>query len=256
MNNTKYYDKHIKNIKNINSIERGDIAMNIGISFLGNEKKMQGPIKGTLHINGQSFMVGKAADKTKDNKTTTNLQEDPAKQKQKMLQEAIEQIKKNMWGEDSEERYQEILKKVENGEELSAQELSYIKMKDPKLYAELKMEIMIAEQFEEHLKHCKNKEQAQNAYMLVTNSAAKMCGIKGGSTTPNHERFERLMKRIDKVWEKYNKGELGKKTNQQKIMLKGNEKEMEQNKLREKQISQIKSFQIVEEEGLEYSTQA
>ena len=106
---------------------------------------------------------------------------------------------------------------------------------------------MVEKQLEEKLKHCKTKEQAKDIYIVTMHKAQKLCGIRNNSNTntkPNLERYNRLMKRIDKVWEKYKKGELGKKEDEDEI-----DKKEQKSMLRQK-LEVFEQFQIIEEEEL------
>ena len=184
-------------------------------------------IKGNVMVDGKKINVGKSS---ADNDEKVNTKEvningkiisvgqkkDPMAQKEEALKKALEQFL--IGGEDTEERYQSVLDKVKNGEHLTRQDLEYIKKRDPELYDEVQTEIRMAKQLEERLRHCNSKEEAKDLYIRTMHKAGKICGVKGNATTkPNIERYNRLMKRINKVWDKYQKGDLGKKKDEKEL---------------------------------------
>ena len=111
------------------------------------------------------------------------------------------------------ENYQLILNKINAGEELTGKELEKLKVKNQKLYDEVKGEIKIDKQFEESLIKCKDKREAKSTYMTAVQAAQNMCGVKANQQTEaNIEQFQRLVKRIDKTWKEYESGKLNKTT--------------------------------------------
>lgn len=220
----------------------------------GKEHIKNTPIRGQIMVNGQKIKIGQKTENdqvgVKDNSKSKVVQsagiqqkKDPDILKQEAMKKALEQFL--IGGEDTEERYQALLDKVKNGEHLTRQDLEYLKKRNPELYKEVKEEIMVEKQLEEKLKHCKTKEQAKDIYIVTMHKAQKLCGIRNNSNTkPNLERYNRLMKRIDKVWEKYKKGELGKKEDEDEI-----DKKEQKSMLRQK-LEVFEQFQIIEEEEL------
>lgn len=230
----------------------GDGQMNI---YMGNSNYIKKrPIKGNLIIEGKKISIGKsqADDNEKINAKESSTNEevisigqkkDPIAQKEEALKKALEQFL--IGGEDTEERYQSVLDKVKNGEYLTTQDLEYIKKRDPDLYNEVQTEIRMAKQLEERLRYCNFKEEAKDIYIKTMHKAGKLCGIKGNTTTkPNIERYNRLMKRINKVWDKYQKGELGKKKDENEL-----EKENEE-KLLKRKIKVFEQFQLIDEDEI------
>ena len=132
--------------------------------------------------------------------------------------------------------------KVKNGGHLTRQDLEYIKKRDPELYDEIQTEIRMAKQLEERLRHCNSKEEAKDIYIRTMHKAGKICGVKGNATTkPNIERYNRLMKRINKVWDKYQKGDLGKKKDEKEL------EEEKEEKLLKRKIKVFEQFQLIDE---------
>jgi len=223
--------------------------------------KSTSPIKGQVVVNGKKIKLGqdttaKQTDVVQEEgqaeQCETMLNRNSEEIKEQMLQESVAKMKERIYGEDTEERYQAVLKKAEDGEELSEKDLAYLKMKNPKLYYEIKSEEMVEKQLEERLKHCKSKEEAQNTYMITIEGAQHMCGLKGKSgVKPNKPKFRRLMKKINTVWEKYQKGELGKKKEKVKDVSCYESK----NSIREKQIDAFVKFQEVDSESETYTAQ-
>ena len=111
----------------------------------------KGRMQGQLKVNGKDIRLDNQIDQTRQ------IEQDNKRIQSTNMQEAVERIKEAFLGEDSEERYKQVLMKAENGEELSQKDLEYLKSKNPKLYYEIKSEEMVQKQFEERLKHCKTK---------------------------------------------------------------------------------------------------
>lgn len=194
----------------------------------------KGRMQGQLKVNGKDIRLDNQIDQTRQ------IEQDNKRIQSTNMQEAVERIKEAFLGEDSEERYKQVLMKAENGEELSQKDLEYLKSKNPKLYYEIKSEEMVQKQFEERLKHCKTKEEANDVYIMTTNSAMKMCGLKGNTgVKPNKMKFKRLMKRINRVWEQYKKGKLGKKKKVEDVC------EKEGNLIKQK-LEAFDKFQVIE----------
>lgn len=223
--------------------------------YMGNSNYIKkAPIKGNVMVDGKKINMGKspADNDEKVNTKEVNIngktisvgqKKDPIAQKEEALKKALEQFL--IGGEDTEERYQSVLDKVKNGEHLTRQDLEYLKKRDPDLYDEVQTEIRMAKQLEERLRHCNSKEEAKDIYISTMHKAGKICGVKGNATTkPNIERYNRLMKRINKVWDKYQKGDLGKKKDEKEL------EEEKEEKLLKRKIKVFEQFQLIDEDEI------
>ena len=211
------------------------------------------PRKAQLLVNGKKITTenevpNKALNDMVRNQSNKNILQSGTPSKQQLMEQALKKLQESLYGEDSEERYQAVLKKANEGEELSDKDLAYLKMKNPRLYAEIKSEEMFEKHFEESLKHCKTKEEAQDTYVMTMHSAERISGIKN-SNKFNEAKYKRLMKRIQKVWNKYKKGGLGKdkKASSSTVMMK--------NKLIEEKIEVFARFQAMYDDKMIYNEQ-
>ena len=222
------------------------------------DKEHKEILKGQLMIGKKSIKLGAQQDGAEKKTGTISSQDDLNNKSTNVLQEAVKKLQETWLGEDTEERYQKILQKVNNGEELSQKDLEYLKSKDLKLYYEIKSEEMVAKQFEERLKHCKSKEEAQDAYITTMNTAARMCGLKGESKEENKAKFARLAKRLNKVWEKYQKGKLGSKEKTTESTSSEEYKEagkIQADVIKAQKIEAFERFQLIDKKEEIYSEQ-
>ncbi|MBP3887355.1 MAG: hypothetical protein J6F30_06835 [Cellulosilyticum sp.] len=181
-------------------------------------QNIKGAIKGKINVNGKSIKLQdtrkeeQAQSTEKENTVNLDTPKSREDTRKQMLEEAVKRMQEELWGEDSEERYSEILRKADAGEDLSEKDMAYLRSKNPKLYYEIKSEQMVEKTFEERLKHCKTKEEAEDAYIMTLDSVGHMSGMKGeGKIKQDKQKYKRLVKRINKVWQKYKSKKLGKK---------------------------------------------
>lgn len=101
--------------------------------------------------------------------------------------------------------YDNILKKLENGSDLSIEELSYLQQKDPELYRQVMQEIQEMKQFETKLKNCDSKEAVTECYLQQKLATATRYNCSGDAETLLNEqnKLTRIMNRINNVFDKH-----------------------------------------------------
>lgn len=109
-------------------------------------------------------------------------------------------------------KHQQIMAKAESGSDLSPEELAYLKEKDPDLYRQIMQERQFQKQFEQQLKNCKTKKEAQELYLNTQIMVGQVCGVHPNSSASisdtKKKKYNRLMKRIQESYSKYLSGKL------------------------------------------------
>lgn len=235
-----------------------NIRVNLGDMPWQPSKNAQMPLKGKITVNGKSINLQNQDKQEKTQSSseekegtisesannqsavTQNIEMTNEDKRKQILEDSLKQLQEKFFGEDTEERYQAVLKKAEDGEDLSEKDMAYLKSKNPKLYYQIKSEEMVQKTFEERLKHCKSKEEAQDAYIMTLDSAAHMSGIKGDAgIKPDKAKYKRLVKRINKVWEKYKNKKLDKKEEPKDVETK------QEDALRRQMVATFEQFQTI-----------
>ena len=107
---------------------------------------------------------------------------------------------------------EQIMAKAESGSDLSPEELAYLKEKDPDLYRQIMQERQFQKQFEQQLKNCKTKKEAQELYLHTQIMVGKICSVHPNSSASipdaKKKKYNRLMKRIQESYSKYLSGKL------------------------------------------------
>lgn len=106
----------------------------------------------------------------KINQSDSNIASDKAKPKQQILDELKEKWKDILdptggMSDEEKARYEEkVNKKIKNGEKLTGAEMQFIRTKSPYLYAMISRVQLQRQALEEKLKHCRSKEEVEEAY--------------------------------------------------------------------------------------------
>ena len=179
--------------------KRGDSMFNQSMNIKGNSLSHQTGFS-TLTLTTNKLALETMKKRLDPNDTEAS----------KQLNEKIQVLEKLIAQQEEEENeaLAKITKKVENCEKLTPQELMLLKEKNPKLYQEVMLEETVQKNFEERLKNCKSREEAQDTYISELNSSRKI--FKNG-TPEGEERYKRIIKRLNKSWEKYLQGKLDEK---------------------------------------------
>jgi|GEM_PF-5784770 hypothetical protein len=103
-------------------------------------------------------------------KSDTKRQSEDVKPKQQILDELKDRWKDILdptsgMSDEEKARYEEkVNQKIKNGEKLTGAEMQFIKMKSPYLYAMISRVQLQRQALEEKLKHCRSKEEVEDAY--------------------------------------------------------------------------------------------
>ena len=179
--------------------KRGDSMFNQSMNIKGNSLSHQTGFS-TLTLTTNKLALETMRKRLDPNDAEAN----------KQLNEKIQVLEKLIAQQEEEEKeaLAKITRKVENCEKLSPQELMLLKEKNPKLYQEVMLEESIQRNFEQRLKNCKSKEEAQDVYISELNTSRK---IFNNGTAEGKERYKRIVKRLNISWEKYLQGKLDEK---------------------------------------------
>lgn len=115
------------------------------------------------------------------------------------VEEMTEKIKELMdptagMSEAEKEEYdQKVMAKVYSGKELTPEELRYIRMNYPALYPQVLRVQMQRKAFEERIKHCRSKQEVQEAFDEVMSHVSQddpMCTVLYAAYTDVYEEFK------------------------------------------------------------------
>lgn len=116
------------------------------------------------------------------------------------VEEMTEKIKELMdptagMSEAEKEEYdQKVMAKVYSGKELTPEELRYIRMNYPALYPQVLRVQMQRKAFEERIKHCRSKQEVQEAFDEVMSHVSQddpMCTVLYAAYTDVYEEFKK-----------------------------------------------------------------
>ncbi|MGN0606461.1 MAG: hypothetical protein ACI4JM_08060 [Oscillospiraceae bacterium] len=96
----------------------------------------------------------------------------------------------NRSNENKDDKLTSIYSKIQNGTELSHDELEYLKEKSPAAYQQVKQEMLEKESYEREIKHCRTKDDVQRVKMNHINQS--VAAIKLVEHNPNISDGDKL----------------------------------------------------------------
>ena len=158
---------------------------------------------------------GQPAPSTRSRQKTSDVIRDMLRDESQKIIDAYKEHEKN---NNSDQKLSDIRTKAMYGQNLSPDEMEYIKSKDPQLYQSIKAEKDEIKSFEKKLKAAKTKEEAQRVVTEEANAAlSKVNAVTNNPHIPESAKmsvcvseYRKLMKKQE-VFSKYvDKGEYGK----------------------------------------------
>ena len=143
-------------------------------------------ITGTLYEAGKMMVM---QNKWEQKKTTGNINKKEKKEltpQEKELQRYKEQLEETKKGNE----YSALYSKIQSGQKLSPAEEEKLKAQDMKAYLDYKADQAEQEAFEEKLKHCKTKDEAQR--LKTTKMQSNLSKIKNVENDPYISDSEKL----------------------------------------------------------------
>lgn len=143
-------------------------------------------ITGTLYEAGKMMVM---QNKWEQKKTTGNINKKEKKEltpQEKELQRYREQLEETKKGNE----YSALYSKIQSGQKLSPAEEDKLKAQDMKAYLDYKADQAEQEAFEEKLKHCKTKDEAQR--LKTTKMQSNLSKIKNIENDPYISDAEKL----------------------------------------------------------------
>lgn len=143
-------------------------------------------ITGTLYEAGKMMVM---QNKWEQKKSTGNINKKEKKEltpQEKELQRYKEQLEETKKGNE----YSAIYSKIQSGQKLSPAEEDKLKAQDIKAYLDYKADQAEQEAFEEKLKHCKTKDEAQR--LKTTKMQSNLSKIKNVENDPYISDSEKL----------------------------------------------------------------
>ena len=143
-------------------------------------------ITGTLYEAGKMIVM---QNKWEQKKTTGNINKKEKKEltpQEKELQRYREQLEETKKGNE----YSALYSKIQSGQKLSPAEEDKLKAQDMKAYLDYKADQAEQEAFEEKLKHCKTKDEAQR--LKTTKMQSNLSKIKNVENDPYISDSEKL----------------------------------------------------------------
>ena len=143
-------------------------------------------ITGTLYEAGKMMVM---QNKWEQKKSTGNINRKEKKEltpQEKELQRYKEQLEETKKGNE----YSAIYSKIQSGQKLSPAEEDKLKAQDMKAYLDYKADQAEQEAFEEKLKHCKTKDEAQR--LKTTKMQSNLSKIKNVENDPYISDAEKL----------------------------------------------------------------
>ncbi len=166
---------------------RMEITMSIDMSFftrygtVGNYSKTQKMKQKVERRKNESDFTSKETTAVNhDRRTTSEKVRDTIRTE---AQQIVDAYKMNAEKEDSDEKLTKIRTKYMYGENLSPDELEYIRQKDSKLYSEIKAEKDEIKNFEKKLKAAKTKEEAQR--IISDEAGASLSKVNSVTNNPH-----------------------------------------------------------------------
>jgi ribosomal protein S30 len=150
---------------------------------IGKEANM---ITGTLYEAGKMMVM---QNKWEQKKSTGNINKKEKKEltpQEKELQRYKEQLEETKKGNE----YSALYSKIQSGQKLSLAEEDKLKAQDMKAYLDYKADQAEQEAFEEKLKHCKTKDEAQR--LKTTKMQSNLSKIKNVENDPYISDAEKL----------------------------------------------------------------
>ena len=143
-------------------------------------------ITGTLYEAGKMMVM---QNKWEQKKNTGNINKKEKKEltpQEKELQRYREQLEETKKGKE----YSALYSKIQSGQKLSPAEEDKLKAQDMKAYLDYKADQAEQEAFEEKLKHCKTKDEAQR--LKTTKMQSNLSKIKNVENDPYISDSEKL----------------------------------------------------------------
>jgi len=154
-------------------------------------------------------MMGSINAYTKNMKLQTQFQMKQAKGELGTHKSLEDYLKTSLAQGDQEHKADEHLRDIKNkllaGGKLTAEERKYLQAKDPEAYQKLKSAEQEQKAFEQKLKQCRTKEEAQRLKMTyISSSLVTIKGVEHNSAIPQNKKLEIFMQekqRCDKIEE-------------------------------------------------------